>query len=73
MQSEAELLAPVRALRGYLFAVFVLSAVSVLTLALWFSMRIARSPVGADMHLVPHAPVMHVGSTDEPILRNGAT
>jgi hypothetical protein len=73
MQSEAELLAPVRALRGYLFAVFVLSAVSVLTLALWFSMRLARSPVGADMHLVPHAPVMHVGSTDEPILRNGAT
>ena len=73
MQSEAELLAPVRALRGYLLAVFALSAVSVLTLALWFSMRIARSPVGADMHLVPHPPVMHVGSTDEPILDHEAT
>jgi hypothetical protein len=73
MQSEAELLAPVHSLGAYLLAVFALSAVTVLTLALWFSMRLARSPLGADMHLVHHAAVMHVGSTDEPILEGEAT
>jgi len=73
MQSEAELLAPVRALGWYLLAVFGLSALAVLILALWFSLRIARSPVDADMHLVHHPPVMHIGSTDEPILEDETT
>lgn len=67
-QAEDELLAPVRAVAWYLLAVLGLTAFAVLVFALWFSMRIAESPVAADMHLVEHAPVMHVGETDEPIL-----
>lgn len=69
-QSERELLAPVRALAWYLLAALGLTALAVLIFALWFSMRIAEPPVGADMHLVEHAPVMHVGETDKPILEN---
>ena len=71
-QSEAELLAPVRGLDGYVFAVFGLSAMAVLILATWLSMGLARSPLDADMHLVRHPAVMHVGSTDEPIVEEDA-
>lgn len=68
-QAEDELLAPVRAVAWYLLTVLALTALAVLVFALWFSMRIAESPVAADMHLVEHAPVMHVGETDQPIMR----
>ncbi len=68
-QAEEELLAPVRAVAWYLLTVLALTALAVLVFALWFSMRIAESPVAADMHLVEHAPVMHVGETDQPIMR----
>lgn len=69
-QAEDELLAPVRSVAWYLLTVLALTAVAVLAFALWFSMRIAESPVAADMHLVEHAPVMHVGETDQPILHS---
>jgi hypothetical protein len=68
VQSEAELLTPVRALGWYLAAVFGLCALIMLSLALWFSFQLAQPPLGADLHLVRHAPVMHVGTTDQPIL-----
>jgi len=73
MQSEVELLAPVQPLGWYLLAVLVLSVMAVLVFALWFSMRIAAPPIAADLHLAEHAPVMHVGATDEPILREKRT
>ncbi|HSF99669.1 MAG TPA: cache domain-containing protein [Vicinamibacterales bacterium] len=68
MQSEDELLAPVQPLGWYLLAVLALSVMAVLVFALWFSMRIAAPPIAADLQLAEHAPVMHVGATDEPIL-----
>jgi hypothetical protein len=67
-QSESELLAPVQGLGWYLFAVLALSAVAMLGLAVWVSFRLAHSPVADDLHLVRHPPVMHVGTTDQPIL-----
>lgn len=67
-QSEAELLAPVRTLGWYLLMTLILTALAVVVLALWLSMRIAATPLSADMHLVEHPAVMHVGETDEPIL-----
>jgi hypothetical protein len=60
-QSEAELLAPVRALGWYLFAVIALVALLVLALALYFSMRLEAPQVDVDMHLVRHPPLAHVG------------
>ena len=67
-QSEGELLAPVRALSWYLFAVFVLTGVAVFVFALWFSMRLEQPSVTDDMHLNEHPRVTHVGETDEPLL-----
>jgi hypothetical protein len=63
-QSEAELLAPVRAVGWYLFAVFALVTVAVLVLALYMSMRLAAPQVEEDLHLVEHAAVAHVGDAE---------
>jgi hypothetical protein len=66
-QSEAELLGPVRALGWYLFAVIAIVTLLVLSLALYFSMRLEAPQVDVDMHLVRHPAVAHVGDvgTDE--------
>ena len=53
-----EIAAPFRSLVWYLVVVFALTAVAVLAIALWLSLRLA-APVldpAVDMHLVEHAP-----------------
>jgi Cache domain len=56
-QSEAEFLAPMRAVGWYLAAVFGVALILVLLLALWFSMRLAAPQFDIDMALVEHGPV----------------
>jgi Cache domain len=60
-QAESELIAPVSMLGWYLLALVAFTALIVLGLALWFSVRLAAAPVDVDMHLVRHPPVSHVG------------
>ena len=54
---HSELLAPFRSLIWYLMAVFALTAMAVLTIALWLSLRLAAPSIDSavDMHLVDHA------------------
>lgn len=61
-QSESELLAPIRAQRWLLLAAMAITAIAVLALALWFSMRLAAAPID-DMNLVEHP---RVPSLEEP-------
>jgi hypothetical protein len=58
-----ELRAPFRSLVWYLVLVVLLTAIVVLALALWFSLRLAAPPIDPayDMHLVEHARVQRVG------------
>jgi len=65
-QSEDELLAPVRAQGTSLMLVLGFTAIAVLLLALWFSIRLAAppEPMEMDMHLVDH-PKMHRMGEDE--------
>ena len=64
-QTEDELLAPVRQIGWYLFALFALTALVVLAVALYFSMRLASSEDEvAPLHLVRHPHVAHVGDVD---------
>jgi hypothetical protein len=53
-----EVTAPFRSLVWYLVLVFALTAVAVLAIALWFSLRLAEPVLdpAVDMHLVEHAP-----------------
>jgi hypothetical protein len=46
--------------------VLALTAICVLGLAFWFSLKLARSPMGIDMALVPHAPIHRV-EEEEPV------
>ena len=71
-QSEAELLAPVRALWWYLLAALAVISLLVLALALYFSMRLAAPQVEEDLHLVEHPAVSHVGDadTEQPAVRS---
>jgi hypothetical protein len=66
-QATDELMAPVASLGWYLLLSLALTAIAILIFALWFSMRLAAPPLEADMHLVEHPMVTHVGA-DEPIL-----
>ncbi len=53
---QNELLTPFRSLGWYLFLVFALTALAVVSIALWLSVRLA-SPTfdpAIDMHLVDH-------------------
>ena len=54
---HSELLAPFRSLIWYLMAVFALTAIAVLVIALWLSLRLAAPTIDSavDMHLVDHA------------------
>jgi len=65
-QPAAELLAPVQSLYRSLLLVLALTAICVLGLAFWFSLKLARSPMGIDMALVPHAPIHRV-EEEEPV------
>jgi Cache domain len=55
-QSEREFLSPIRAMGLWLALLFAVTAILVLLLALWFSMRLAAPAVDAEMGLVEHAP-----------------
>jgi hypothetical protein len=58
-----ELRAPFRSLVWYLVLVVALTAVALLAIALWLSLRLAAPPIDPayDMHLVEHAPVPRLG------------
>ena len=53
-----EITAPFRSLVWYLVIVFALTAIAVLGIALWLSLRLAAPGIdpAVDMHLVEHAP-----------------
>jgi hypothetical protein len=53
-----EVTAPFRSLGWYLAAVFALTAIAVLAIALWLSLRLAAPALdpAVDLHLVEHAP-----------------
>jgi hypothetical protein len=59
-QAESELVAPLSMLGWYLLMLVALTALIVVGLALWFSIRLGAD-VDVDMHLVQHPPVTHVG------------
>ncbi|CAN5614419.1 hypothetical protein BH23ACI1_BH23ACI1_19360 [soil metagenome] len=58
-----ELRAPFRSLVWYLVLVVLLTAVAVLAMALWLSLRLSEPPVDPayNMHLVEHPPIHRVG------------
>jgi len=64
-QSESELFAPVRSQVWYFVMLLGMVIVAVLVMALWFSMRLAASPLDIDMHLVKHARVHRVDEDEE--------
>ena len=64
-QAENELFAPARAQMWSFAMLLALVSVAVLVLALWFSMRLAASPLDGDMALVRHARVHRVDENEE--------
>jgi hypothetical protein len=58
-----ELRAPFRSLAWYFLLVVLLTAVAVLAMALWLSLRLSAPPVDPayDMHLVEHPPLHRLG------------
>jgi hypothetical protein len=60
-QAESELVAPLSMLGWYLLMLVALTALIVVGLALWFSIRLRADAVDVDMHLVQHPAVSHVG------------
>ncbi len=64
-REQNELLTPFRSLVWYLMLVFALTAIAVLTIALWLSVRLASPSVDPelDMHLVEHS---RIPGTPEP-------
>lgn len=64
-QAEDELFAPMRAQIWYFFMLLILVTVAVLVFALWFSMRLAASPLEIDMQLVKHARVHRVDEDED--------
>jgi hypothetical protein len=60
-QAESELVAPLSMLGWYLLMLVALTALIVVGLALWFSIRLGADAVDIDMHLVRHPAVSHVG------------
>ena len=64
-QAESELMGPVRSIGWRLLLVFVVTALLVLALALYFSMRLHAPPIDADMDLVEHRPVSRMPDTGD--------
>jgi hypothetical protein len=62
---EEELLAPFQSLVWYLGLAFTLTAIAVLCIALWLSLRLAAPPIdpAVNLHLVDHAPVERIGDS----------
>ncbi|MPY90569.1 MAG: hypothetical protein GEU99_21930 [Luteitalea sp.] len=63
-QPAEELLAPIQSLGFYLLLVLGLTALMVLVLALWFSVRLAAPAVATDMHLVEHPRVARMPDSE---------
>ena len=63
-QPESELLAPVQSLYRSLLLVLALTAVCIVGLAFWFSLKLAKPPMEIDMALVPHAPIHRVAEEE---------
>jgi hypothetical protein len=63
-QPESELLAPVQSLYRSLLLVLALTAVCIIGLAFWFSLKLAKPPMGIDMALVPHPPIHRVAEEE---------
>src|SRR5690606_28689999 len=64
-QAESEFVGPVRAMGWYLLVVFVVTLLLVLSLALYFSMRLHAPPFDTDMQLVEHHPVSRMPDTGD--------
>jgi len=64
-QAESELFAPARAQMWSFAMLLALVSMAVLVLALWFSMRLAASPLDTGMALVQHARVHRVDENEE--------
>jgi hypothetical protein len=64
-QSESEFLSPMRSVGWYLLALVAATLLFVLSLALWFSMRLAKPAHDVDMDLVEHRPVSRMPDTGE--------
>lgn len=64
-QAESELMGPVRSIGWRLLLVFVVTALLVLALALYFSMRLHAPPIDEDMSLVEHRPVSRMPDTGD--------
>ena len=47
-----------------LLLVLALTAICVIGLAFWFSLKLSRAPMGIDMELVPHAPIRRVADEE---------
>jgi Cache domain len=64
---QDEVLAPFQSLVWYLVIVFALTAVAVLGIALWLSLRLASPSLdpNVDLHLVEHAPMMSMEETSD--------
>ena len=62
-----EVVAPFRSLVWYLVVVFAVTAVAVLAIALWLSLRLAAPAIDpdVDLHLVEHPDAGHLGETAE--------
>ncbi|AMY08383.1 hypothetical protein LuPra_01583 [Luteitalea pratensis] len=64
-QAESELMGPVRSIGWRLLLVFVVTALLVLALALYFSMRLHAPAIDVDMDLVEHRPVSRMPDTGD--------
>lgn len=64
-QAESEFIGPVRSIGWYLALVFALTAILVLVLALFFSMRLHAPSIDIDMGLVDHPRVSRMPDTGE--------
>ncbi len=64
-QAERELVAPMRSVGLYLAVLFGAVLITVMGLALYFSMRLAAPPVDVGMDLVEHPPVRRMPDTGE--------
>lgn len=64
-QAESELVGPVRAIGWYLLLVCVVTLLVVVSLALYFSMRLHAPPIDVDMQLVDHYPVSRMPDTGD--------
>jgi hypothetical protein len=63
-QPEAELLAPVESQSWSLLLLLAATAICMLALALWFSVKLAPNPIETEMHLVPHPPIHRVAEEE---------